>query len=611
MKLIIYLKRAVTVFFAILIASQFLNSEPVDLSDSQEAILKGLPADQQASIRQKIQESNRLQGEIENINEGNTLVSRPQKRVLSEEEQETLRIKSLNLIFGYDLFAKAPTTFAPATNIPVPIDYILGPGDLLSVNIARIGVENELLEVQVDRHASINLPGMLPIGVGGLKLGEARELIKKKISDDALGATASVFLKELRSIQVFVLGDAYMPGSYTVSALATITNALYVSGGVSETGSLRNIQLKRNGELVQTYDLYDLLLKGDTSKDSRLQPGDVIFIPVIKNRVRVQGAVRRPALYEVKDYESIGEVIELAAGLTSESLANLSELNRVNQKAGMREILKIDALSKDYLDMPMQDADILNIPKMSSMDEINIRLTGQFKYPGTYSVKSGEKLSDLLKRAGGFSKSAYLYGAVFTRRGVADMENAAFQKSADDLEMSIATAVVSGRNIEDLEAVSNFIQRLREVRSPGRLITDIDPINLEASPEKDFYLEDGDRIHIPIRRNSVTVVGDVLSPSTFPFKNTFKAKDYIKQSGGYKWGAEKSSVYIVLPDGQSRLSRTDIWRVSRNKTIIAPGTTIVVPKSTRPFDWLVLADSVAPILSNLVTTMAALAAIDD
>jgi len=159
--------------------------------------------------------------------------------------------------------------------------------------------------------------------------------------------------------------------------------------------------------------------------------------------------------------------------------------------------------------------------------------------------------------------------------------------------------------------VSNFIQRLRDVRSPGRLITDIDPINLEASPEKDFYLEDGDRIHIPIRRNSVTVVGDVLSPSTFPFKNTFKAKDYIKQSGGYKWGAEKSSVYIVLPDGQSKLSRSDIWRISRNKTIIAPGTTIVVPKSTRPFDWLVLAESVAPIVSNLVTTMAALAAIDD
>ena len=190
------------------------------------------------------------------------------------------------------------------------------------------------------------------------------------------------------------------------------------------------------------------------------------------------------------------------------------------------------------------------------------------------------------------------------------MENASFQKTADDMETAIASALIAGRLASgDITAVSAFIQNLRETRSPGRLVVDIDPINLAREPEKDFYLEAGDRIHLPMRTNSITVVGDVYSPTTLPFRSSQRVKDYINQSGGYRWGADKNSVFLILPDGQARALSSGIWRFSKNE--VAPGSTIVVPKSTRPFDWLMLTESISPILANLATSAAALAAIDD
>ena len=604
------IKPVIFAVFAFLV-SQFSFTAETGLSLEQEQLLQQLPIDQQSSIRLKIQQANELNQEIGDIQkEAITVTSRPKVKILSAEEKEEQRIRAYSLIYGYDLFASSPTTFAPATNIPIPSDYVLGPGDVLSINVIGGSIPNRQLEIPVERSGSISLPSMKPIGIGGLKFDEAREIINERLNTEFIGSSATITIKELRSMQIFVLGDSYMPGSYTVSSLATISNALYISGGVSEKGSLRNIQLKRDGKLIKKYDLYDLLLRGDTSKDVRLLPGDVIFIPIIKKKVRLQGAIRRPALYELKENEKISDVIELGAGLTSESLPKASELNRVNRGDGVREITNIDTESEEVLSMLVQDGDIINIPSITDLSEVNVELSGQFKFPGTYSVRNGEKLSDLIKRCGGFTQSAYLYGAVFTRLSVADMENSSYQKTADDMETAIASAVIAGRiNSEGIREVGGFISRLRDARSPGRLIVDIDPINLEADPEKDFYLENGDRIHIPIRKNSVTVVGDVFQPSTLPFRNSFKTKDYIEKSGGYRWGADRGSVFMVQPDGQARAVKGGIWR--RNRSDIAPGSTIVVPKSTRPFDWLILAESITPILSNLATSAAALAVLDD
>ena len=181
--------------------------------------------------------------------------------------------------FGYDLFAGSPTTFAPATDVPVPAEYVLGPGDTLQVQL--LGKVSATYSLIVSRDGTIDFPQLGPIRVAGMRFPEAQALIEQRVNAELIGVRSSVSMGPLRSIRVFVLGDAERPGSYTVSGLSTITNALFVSGGVKTIGSLRRIELKRGGRTVRTLDLYDLLLKGDTRADERLQPGDAIFIPSI------------------------------------------------------------------------------------------------------------------------------------------------------------------------------------------------------------------------------------------------------------------------------------------------------------------------------------------
>jgi protein involved in polysaccharide export with SLBB domain len=179
--------------------------------------------------------------------------------------------------FGYDLFESKSYGFEPVTTGPVPPDYVLGPGD--SIRVQLFGNVNGIYEFEVTRDGILNLPEIGPVTVAGLPFSEFRADLKRRVQEMLIGTQVSVTIGQLRSIRIFVLGDANRPGSYVVSSLATMGSALYRSGGISPIGTLRNIQLKRQGKLVATLDLYDLLLHGDTSGDLRLQPGDVLFIP--------------------------------------------------------------------------------------------------------------------------------------------------------------------------------------------------------------------------------------------------------------------------------------------------------------------------------------------
>lgn len=233
--------------------------------------------------------------------------------------------------FGYDLFAGTPSTFAPVTEIPVPAEYTMGPGDVLKVQLW--GNQSQQLELPVSRGGTIDFPERGPVSVAGLTFQQTRDQIAQLVAAQYIGVKAAVSLGELRSVRVFVLGEARTPGSYNVSSLSTIINALYVSGGIKRTGSLRNVQHKRDGKLIGTLDLYDLLLEGDTSEDARLQAGDVVFIPAVGPRVGIDGEVYRPALYEIEQGTDLQELVELAGGLTprrTPKLQRLSALTRIS-----------------------------------------------------------------------------------------------------------------------------------------------------------------------------------------------------------------------------------------------------------------------------------------
>ena len=311
---------------------------------------------------------------------------------LTEDTQERVVKKTL-IQYGYDLFAGTPSTFAPVTDIPVPLDYVVGPGD--TVLIQLYGKESSINEITIDRQGILQFPNIGPIAINGLNFTELRGRIHEIVSEQMIGVKASVTMGALRSIRVFVLGEAYRPGSYTVSSLSTITNALFVSGGITKIGSLRHIQLKRRGKVISELDLYDLLLRGDTSADARLQPGDVLFIPPIGKTVGVTGEVRRPAIYELKDENTMGELMGLAGGLLPTAFPKVSRVDRIS-KSGDRTFVDVDLTKIKGKALKVLDGDVLQIYSILDKLEGAVLLSGHVHRPGGFSWTPGMRFSDVV-----------------------------------------------------------------------------------------------------------------------------------------------------------------------------------------------------------------------
>jgi protein involved in polysaccharide export with SLBB domain len=218
---------------------------------------------------------------------------------------KTLGIKNSIVIstdlkqFGYDFFRRPPSTFAPADKIPVSPDYVIGPGDEIRVSLWG-SIEGNFVSV-VDRDGNINLPKVGTIYVAGLTFKELKEVLNKEFSKYFKNFEINVSMGQLKTIKVYVVGHAKAPGAYSVSSLSTLINALFEAGGPSKTGSMRDIQVKRNGKTIVHFDMYEFLLKGDKTKDIRLMPEDVIFIPPVGPLVAIAGSVKVPAIYELKD----------------------------------------------------------------------------------------------------------------------------------------------------------------------------------------------------------------------------------------------------------------------------------------------------------------------
>jgi protein involved in polysaccharide export with SLBB domain len=317
---------------------------------------------------------------------------RPFEIMLTPLPLEPVGISALQP-FGYDLFRDAQGTFAPFMEIPVPVGYVVGPGD--TVNVQLFGNQNAEYFLTVSREGTINFPQIGPINVSGLTFADMRDVLNQRVAEQMIGVRASITLGELRSIRVFVLGDVEQPGSYAVSSLATMTNALLASGGVRAIGSLRNVQLRRDGELIETLDLYDLLLRGDTQNDARLQPGDAIFVPPVGETVSIDGEVRRPAIYELRNERSIAELVSLAGGMRPMANRAAVKLERIVPGLGtsVRDISLLTSAGGQTL---VEDGDVIRVlPNLSQLAG-SVRLAGNVYQPGLSQWSTGMRLSDLL-----------------------------------------------------------------------------------------------------------------------------------------------------------------------------------------------------------------------
>ena len=524
-----------------------------------------------------------------------------QTSTLKDEEECT------DCIFGYDFFNSTPTTFALSSNVPIPTDYTLGPGDKILVEF--FGTNSEKQEGYISRLGTFNLPLLGPISLAGLKFSKAEELIKKRASQELIGTDVYLSLSEMRSINVYVVGAAYKPGTYTVSSLASLTNVILASGGPSQQGSLRNIQVKRNGSLVNSYDFYDLILKGDASKDIRLQESDAVFFPLLEDRIRIDGAVQRPGFYEIKKGESVGDILSYAGIVNKQDLKIQFARYDKDRKARVVKMLSYSDATKENI---LLNGDSINVVSSLGIEPMHVEITGQVLYPGFYDISIGDTILNAINKAGGMTDQAYPEASVFTRLAVAEQQKNSYIQNADNLEKSLIDSTSSGNKIdgEAYLAISAFIDRLRNFNPTGRQVVAVDPYTIKSDPKYNFEMQDGDRLFIPKKTSVVNVVGEVLNSTTHIFDQDLSVQDYIDLSGGATEGADLSKIFVIMPNGQAVLYKQRLFQADISNSLL-PGSTIVISRNPDPFNWLQLTSIITPILSDLAVSAAAIGAISN
>ena len=435
--------------------------------------------------------------------------------------------------FGYDLFEGSPSTFAPVTDIQVPVDYIVGPGDTLEIQL--FGSEASRYELTVQRDGRINFPKLGPMMVGGLTFDATRALIEQRVAKQLIGTQVGVTMGDLRSIRVFVLGEAEKPGSYTVSGLSTMTNALFVSGGVKKIGSLRNIQLKRNGRLVTTLDLYDLLLHGDTSGDKQLMPGDVIFIPPIGNTVSVYGAVQRPAIYELKTEKTAGQAIDIAGGLLPDADAKLGQLERI-LPSQLHQMRNVDLTLAESRATPLANGDKLDIPRIRPTLENSVELTGYVYRPGQFEYRAGMRLTDVL---GGFNELRPNADSHYIMiRRIVPPEDRVEVISADLRRALAARGSAADPELRPRDKLYVFNLSASRERILEPIIRDLE---LQANPD--------------VPEQLVTIDGRVKAPGKYPLEPKMHVSDLIRAGGSLEDAAYRGSAELTryaVVDGDAR-----------------------------------------------------------
>lgn len=314
--------------------------------------------------------------------------------------------------FGYELF-KAPSTFAPVESLPVGPDYVLGPNDEIKISIwGRLNVEHSLI---IDREGKVKLPFGGVVTLAGLTFLEAKDFLHKELTRyyNPNEVKMNVSMGALRSIRVFVVGKAVRPGSYTLSSLSTLVNALFASGGPGKSGSMRDIQVKRGGKTITTFDLYDFLIRGDKSKDVKLEPEDVIFISTAGPLVALTGDIKTPAIYELKGETTLRQLLDMSGGLNETAFSGRLQVERIseNSRAVVFET-SLDKLKPE--DFKIEPGDIIRFFPVVGDRKI-VRIAGAVFRDGEYGIGSGMTVKDLVEMAGGLTFNAYYEDAELTR----------------------------------------------------------------------------------------------------------------------------------------------------------------------------------------------------
>lgn len=494
-----------------------------------------------------------------------------------EDEQELK-------LFGYDVFANGPSSFTPDLTVAIPNDYVLGAGDELSIQ--GFGKESFDYQLIVNREGQVIIPELGPFKVAGLSFAEAKAFLKARIKERIIGVEALVSLSNLRAIRVFVLGEVNQPGPYTVNSLTSMTQVLFAAGGISDIGSLRNVQLKRSGQLIQSLDLYDLLIKGDSSGDALLKAGDVVFIPPVSKRVTIDGEVTRPAVYEFSHDEGFADVVAMAGGILPSGFKQQVKVERFNRDDS-RVVLTLDMMdSKAVNSFNVNSGDAIHVQKSTDLFVSSVEVIGAAVRPGEYQWFEGMKINDLLQNINShlLDNADLNYSIVVREVDLArNIEVVQFSladaillpDSKDNLILNANDKVYVFSNINTKEEESLDIDKFEVTESENSNLNSVETslteiTNSETSKEQDVTKLaefSRQRLLLPIieklkQQGSsgspiqlIEVDGEVKFPGVYPLATNATLKKAIAAAGGVNESAYLANAEITrssVIDGQAQ-----------------------------------------------------------
>ncbi len=506
-------------------------------------------------------------------------------------------------LFGSEFFQTFQTSFMPINEPNPDSSYTLDNGDVL--NIQLIGQIDFIDVFPVNRDGTINIPDVGKISVAGLTLSEASSLIKSNVDSVFIGTDAYITLDQIRDVNILVSGNAKNPGVYTLTGNSNILHALTMAGGVNEYGSYRVINLLRDGEVLETLDIYDILIDGNYSLKKRLRSGDVVFVEARKNTITIDGAVRRPAIYEVKDNEFLDVVIRYSNGI--KQTADLQNISLERMLDGTLKSIPIRNISQ-FDSIEAIEGDLIYVREYAYR---TASISGAVYKPGKYTMAAGETIQDLVNKAGGFTDNAYPFGAVYENN-----DARLINKKAQDLlyeEFLDNIIAISQLNIGqnfDLTPILQLTEEIKNSKPSGRIVVDL----LSEESNSFLNIRSGDSLIIPERTNSVFVYGEVSSEGAIAYVPSKGVDYFVEKSGGYKRFADNESIYILHPNGETE-------RYSKQRNLFAnqprdlnmyPGSVIFVPRKLDNSSTRRLAtQAYVSILGNLGVALASLSSINN
>lgn len=548
----------------------FLDSLPDDVRND---ILNKTISQEKASdkIYRPSQFSSKLQQEEEllklKLRIENDL-SELEKRLQGDEDLSLNKIQKLK-IFGSDFFKTYQTSFMPINEPNPDSSYTLDSGDVLKIQLT--GQKESVDNFELGGDGSIYLPDIGKLVLAGLSLNDASQIIKTNVKKTYIGTEAFISLKELRDVNILVSGNAANPGLYTLTGNSNILHAISIAGGINEYGSYREINLLRNNKIIESLDIYDLLITGSYNIKKRLRSGDVIFVTARKKIISVDGAVKRPAKFELDSDENLDKAIYFSNGL--------------KQTADTQNIYLERILDNRVKTIPVVSISQFNSIKPIDGDTIYVRdfpyrtatISGAVLKPGTYTLTPSETLNDLVIKAGGYTENAYPFGAIYENENAKNINSQAKETLYEEFLDNIIA--MSQQNLGDKFDMTSILELTKEIKASepnGRIAIDL------TNESSDLIkVTNGDSLIVPEKTNNVYVYGEVSSEGAVMYSQNRDLNYFIDKSGGFRRFADHESIYVLHPNGETQrfsIKRNIFESQPKSSLEIYPGSVIFVPR---------------------------------